>query len=366
MKKTIIIAIALFLAIFAFAACKKPESKKEASVQQAQKEEVKQQPKEKAAVKIQQLSLDDQRGFKEVLDEESLNEKEALQDIKILLKGNHNSIKFYDDWDEEERIRKIKYTDDFCTVIGRLAHLKSKEGFNFLVDVMRKKVDYPKIRACAAGAVSWYGGLKNGKWHPDGKTKGAISVLKEIVNDKDPEVRLEAAGSLLSLGEGDLALPILAELAKAGIHQSTFALDKLFAPEEIVEEGRKRLVVSHTKLWDKRGKEILIKALKYSSDEVKAFAAVSLADIGIEKNLVEETAIKILERLKNKKQKDYKVEQIRYSDYRAGYHASIALEKIKSAKGVRVLKELIENNDDVLLRGQAKESLKTIMQSESL
>jgi hypothetical protein len=317
------------------------------------------------------------RKFEGVFGQEGMDEKEALQDAWILLKGSPATIPYYQDsvyGDEKGRLEK--YSDDFCTVVRRLASLKSKEGYNLTLKVIKEKITprsiRPSSRACAAEAIGWYGELKGGKWYGD---KRSIPVLKEILKDADPEVRLQAAGSLLSLGEGSIALPVLDELAKAGIHQSTFALDKLFAPEEMEIDGRIGIFISHAKLWDERGKEILIKALSYPSDEVKAFAAVRLAEMKVDTEEVEKTSFQIVEKFKNTTIKDYGFDpqkgvpavgpraDLFYSNGRACTYAIHALRDINSRKAIPLLNYIKQNNRDwwfVCGARDAAEALDTI------
>jgi len=394
MKRTIIIAITLVLVIFSFAACKKPESKKEAQVQQAQKEEKKQaeikpeaqtkqkqqsttpsakeETKEKPVeIKESLLTEKEQREYKGGLEGE-LSYKEALSSLKILVKGDYKTIRWYQEWGKEYGFKdkdiQWRYENDICAAVKKIALVKTfpaikakasnkpppplnyQDEFVLILTVIEEKTSIPKAVACAAEAIGWY------------QDKKAIQVLNELIKNNDPEIRLQSAGSLLILDEGDTSLPVLDELAKAGIHQSTFALEKLFA-WEIKKEYGANPVISHSKLWNERGKEILVKALNYSSDEVKAYAAASLAEIGGVRELVENASIKILKKLENKKEKDYKTKEDRNSDYRAGYHASVALERIKSIKGINVLKQLIKSNDDSLLKRRAEEALNNIQQN---
>lgn len=316
---------------------------------------------EAIVVRSSMLTEQEQIAFKgDWTEPSSLTQKDALKYLRILLKGDPETIRWYKSEDAKTYgDARFLYQTHICATIQALAGKENKEGYDLILQVAEQKPDYPKAQACAAEALGWYGELKNGKWQGD---KRAIPVLRKMITDKDPEIRLQSAGTLLSLGEADIALPILDELAKAGIHQSTFALNKLFSPEERKEDGQIRIVVSHTKLWDVRGKDILKKALNYSNDEVKAFAAVSLAQIGQERNLVENTAINILEKLKYKKEKDYKTKEEFNSHGRAGEHAILALETIKSVKAVKVLNILIQNNDDPLLQQSAKKAITGIQQ----
>jgi HEAT repeat protein len=248
---------------------------------------------------------------------------------------------------------------DICSNVMFLSKGKNKDAYSLILQVIEKKTEYSRALECSIVAVGLYGKLKNGKWHGD---KRSIPVLKNLVNDKDPKIRVQSAGALLSLGEGDLALPVLDELAKSGIPQSITALKRLFALEEREVNGIKRIVLSDTKLLDKRGEKILIKSLNYSSNEVKAFAAVRLAHMGIEKKRVEDTAITVLERLIDKKERGYKKAREWRSDKTAGYYAIAALEKIKSSAGINVLKKFLNNNYDASLQKRAKLALENIQQ----
>jgi HEAT repeat protein len=324
-----------------------------------------------------ELTEEEQRTFKGCIEPRSITQEDAFKYLHILIKGDPETIRWYREYEKDEKRtlivdRRSLYQEDICAVVKVISRNKpmvqvlsgtrymmralpknkhmvqvlSKEesekiekGYNLILQVIEQKADYPRARACAIKAIGLYGEFRDGKWYGD---KRSLPVLKEAVNDKDPEVRLQAAGVLLSLGEGDIALPVLDELARAGISQSTTALDKLFMP-------------SLPKLWDERGKDIIIKALSYPGDEVKAYAALKLVDMGVEKELAEATAIKILERLKDKKRRDYSL-----SDRKAGYNAIAVLEKTKSASGAKVLKLLIKNNEDTLLQKRAKKALEII------
>ncbi|GBE04853.1 hypothetical protein BMS3Abin10_00470 [bacterium BMS3Abin10] len=134
----------------------------------------------------------------------------------------------------------------------------------------------------------------------------------------------------------------------------------MFAPEERRVNGKRRIVLSETRLFDERGRDILVKALNYSGDEIRAFAALRLAGMGVEKELVENTAIEILERLKDKKKKDYKKLREWQRAIRAGYNAVSALEKIKSAKGLDVLNALVEHSEEPVIQKKAESALENI------
>ena len=344
MKKSIIPVIAAIV-IFLFTSCQKAKEleKKEAQVQQTQKEEIKQPLEQKPEVQMQKkeqlssgmemkedkkentieinkspLTTKEQKEFEGGL-ETQVSYKEALKSLPILLKGNHKTIRWYQDWggkyNFDDKARSDKYEWDICAVLKKLATTKAlpavkasalskplpllnaEQEIDLTLRVAKEKLSYPKGVSCAAEKLGWY------------QDKRVIPVLKELTKNKDPQVRLQAAGSLLILGEGDTALPVLDDLAKAGIqHLSPFVVEKLFA-WEIRNESGKEPIISHTKLWDKRGQELLIKALDYPSDEVKAAAATRLAEMGIEKEKTEKTAFDIVQRLMYKTEKNYGIGQ---------------------------------------------------------
>ena len=332
-----------------------------------------------------QLTGEEQKSFKGCIGIKGITQEDALNYLRVLVKGDPGTIRWYAEYEKaEDRMafedRNSLYQEDVCSMVRVLSRNKNiadavsgnrrvvrilseeesrevEEGYKLVMRVIKQKAGYPKARACAVEAVKLYGELKDGEWHGD---KRSIPVLKEAVNDKDPEVRLQAAAALLSLGEGDIALPVLDGLAGAGIPRSIIALDKLFAPEERRVNGKRRIVLSETRLFDERGRDILVKALNYSGDEIRAFAALRLAGMGVEKELVENTAIEILERLKDKKKKDYKKLREWQRAIRAGYNAVSALEKIKSAKGLDVLNALVEHSEEPVIQKKAESALENI------
>jgi hypothetical protein len=406
MKKTIIIAITLILAGFLFTSCQKSketEGKKEVQVRDVHKEEGKSQPAEtKSEVQAEQqppagqqlinehqekpakspLTEKEQKEFQGGL-EIGLSYKDAMKSLSILLTGDHKTIRWYQDWGKEynfdDKARSDKYEWDICAVVKKLATTKAlpalkasafskplpplnaEQEIDLTLRVAEEKLSYPKGVSCAAEVLGWY------------QDKKAVPVLKKLIINKDPQVRLQAAGSLLILGEGDTALPVLDEIAKAGfIPLSPFVIEKLFA-WEIRKESGKEPIISHTKLLDIRGQELLIKALDYPSDEVKAAAATRLAEMGIEKEKTESAALGIVQKLMHKTEKDYGIGQQRVpnetytksyvlpgyegkkleelkehfsSDLRACNNAIFALGWLKSKKAVPLLKYIMGKNTE--------------------
>ncbi len=399
MKKTTIILVGLIIAGLLITSCQKAKEteKKEAQVEkqetQTQKKRVKQesQPKQEqpftpqeakegkkekpVEIKPSPLTEEDQR-FLWKMDTGPWNtpnvfktKQEAIKYLKILLKGDHAKIIPFDPKSENysefgDSGQREVHAELICSAIHALV-LKQKEqkrvdkkAFELVLEVLKKKKDYPKAYACASKYIGWHVTMEGGR---DEKATEAIPLLKEAIKHSDPKVRLHAAGSLFALGEPDIALPVLDELARQG---EVEALPLLFEPDK---DG----VVRWSKLnfWDKRGLEIIKRAIDYPSDEVKGWAAIALISIGIEKEKVEEVAFSIVKRLMYKTKKDYgfktsdgpkgphnvllpeyegknirELEEKFYSDGRACDRSMAVLGRLKSKRAVPMLKHIKEKN----------------------
>ncbi|MEW6109776.1 MAG: HEAT repeat domain-containing protein [Nitrospirota bacterium] len=222
MKEIIVVLSTLILASFLFASCQKakePENQKETRIQQTQKEEAKQQPSEqKPGDQAKEETYNDMKDspvtpaeqkkveakFKgEIFREDFKNDKEIIEYLQILMKGNHRSfyLKTPDKPGarEGEPLSRFQYGDVIRIL---LSYLKIKDAFPFAVEILKTKKDYPEAMAMAAKAVKF------------AQDKSVIPLLREVAKHPDPTVRLEAAGSLLVLGDADTALPVLDALAE--------------------------------------------------------------------------------------------------------------------------------------------------------
>jgi hypothetical protein len=279
------------------------------------------------------------------------NEKEAIRYLKILLKGNEKTIRWYQNLamtgkskEEAERRRKWRYSDNIATALDAINTETSKEGFKLAVEVLRTKREYPEALAKAALVVKF------------AHDPSVISILREIVNYPIPSVRLQVAGSLLSLGEADTALPVLDELAEKEGY--TGALYYLFrGPGKIIDE---------------RGYKILEKALNFPRAEVRISATKLLLESKkIQKEKAEEIGTEILNKLKTNTLKNYglkldpneiykiiplsdmkphelgKATDLERSDSRACEYAMILLAELKSKKAIPILKYIDSNNSGI-------------------
>ena len=268
--------------------------------------------------------------------------KNVLRYLKILVKGNPKTIRWYINHPESEEAQKEDYGGAIASAFEELDLNKSKEAYSLALEVLKTKKDYPEA---LAGAVSALGKTGN---------QGAIPPIREIAKSPDEGLQLIAVGALLKLGDGDTALPILDRLATKGY------------PLAI------RLLVSKSGvLYDKRGKAILVKALSNPRAEVTMMAAMSLYRMGLDKGKCEEAALNIMKTHLYKKNEDYgfkmlggnpsnlkllpsyknrnlkELAQNFYSDMRACSYAAWLLGELKSKKAIPMLEYMEKNNTGV-------------------
>jgi hypothetical protein len=295
------------------------------------------------------------------------NEKEAIKYLKILLKGNEKTIRWYQKLDmagkskeEAAKWKKWKYSDNIATALDAIDVGANKEGFKLAVEVLKTRREYPEALARAAEVVKF------------AHDPSVIRILREIANYPIPSVRLQVAGSLLSLGDADTALPVLEELAEKEGY--TGALYYLFrGPGKIIDE---------------RGYNIVEKALNNPKAEMRISATKLLLESKkIRRDKAEEIAIAILNKLKDNRLENYglrldpkevykiiplsdmkpnefeKARDQERSDSRACEYTMILLKELKSKTAIVILKYINSNNSDIscICRSKnAKNALKTI------
>lgn len=310
---------------------------------------------------VQSQTADMEKSFEGCFMPGTLSQEDALKSLRILVKGDHDKIPYYGEYERfanhPAARAETTYQNDICEVVKALSQEMNIEAYDLILRVIERKKDYPVARVCAIKAIMIYGEIIDGKWHGD---KESVPALRKAVREEDPDIRLNAAAALLSLEEGDIALPILEEFARGGTARSIPALDSLFAPEQRALRGKVRVVLSNTLLFDERGKDILISALNYSGNELRVFAAMRLSGMGIEEKRAEETAIDVIENLRQRKRKDYKQSAEWQADRRSLFHAIELLEKINSEAGIGILEKYADNTDDRLLQKRAETALNSI------
>ncbi len=381
MKKITIILTALVFVSFLFTSCRKakePEGKKETQGQTQKpeatqsEEEVKQQPvetkseilsKQESTIEIKSGLVTDEERKKveekfqgEIFEENFENDKEVIEHLKILLKGNHKTFHldtpYMPDVHKGERISQFQYGDVIRIL---LSFLKVKDAFNFAIEILKTKTEYPEAVSEAAKVLRF------------AQDKSVIPLLKEVAKHPNPTVRLEASGSLLSLGDADTALPILDELAEKEGYSGALYL----------------LFTGPGKIMDERGYKIVEKALNNPKAEVRISAVKLLLESKkITKEKAEETALGILGELKDKTLKDYglapgpkgsgkilplsditdvrKAKEQENSDGRACEYTMNLLAGLKSKKAVPALKYIEKTNTEwwyVCWNNHAKDAL---------
>lgn len=370
MKKVAIILMALILLSFSITSCRKAKEPESTKQTPAQKEEIKpetkpevqptQQPpaapvaKEEKPHAMEPSPLtEEEQKFIEEMEFGPLNtpnafksKDEATRYLKILIKGNHRNVRFFQKFEDKERAQR-EYGIAIESALSVLNPTK-KENFELIIRVMKEKRDYSIAVALA---------IKKLKGSGD---KRVIELDKELIKHPDAGVRLEAAGALLVEGYPDTALPVLDELAKEG---STGALYYLFSkPGKIIDE---------------RGYAIVEKALNHPKAEVKISAVKLLLDAKkITKERAEEMALATLTIFKSSKEygigwddkrgiiplpgfeKDFeKSNQQQGSDWRAIETAISILVELKSKKAIPALERLARNPDASYLQNRANDAL---------
>lgn len=289
--------------------------------------------------------------------------EDQIKILNILVKGNHKNIEYFENKEEYLNVINMR--------LKELVEVRNIDTFEILLKIIKSKIKYPRLRENAIELLSYYGEMNNNKWEwqLDKKIK-AMLVLEEVLNDTDPDVRLQAAATLLSMGDAETALPVLDKLAKKG--NTIKVLSKLYAFTEVIVNNKIVRVISNTKLWDEKAKDIFKNVLKHESDIIKADAASRLINLE-EKVIAEPVLLDILKRLKNMKlynyeltEKDYKNSgrggkeekyQIYVNDKTALNNAINGLEIIKSKKAIPDLKDILKNYEINSLHKRVKEVL---------
>lgn len=289
----------------------------------------------------------------EILREAFKNHEEIIEYLKILMKGNHKTFHLNTPdkpgATEGEPLRRFQYGDVIRIL---LSYIKIKDAFPFAIEILKTKRDYPEAMSTAAKILKF------------GNDKSVIPLLQETARHPAPQVRLEAAGSLLSLGDADTALPILDELAEKEGYSS--ALYYLFTkkPGKTIE------------IIDERGYTIVEKALNNQEAVIRIHAVKLLLESKkMKKERAEEIALATLDNFKSSKEygigvddkrgiiplpgfeKDFEKSNLRWgSDWRAIETAISILKELESKKAIPALERLANNPDASYLAREARET----------
>lgn len=286
-------------------------------------------------------------------------ESGALKYVKILLKGDHNSYRYFRAMKTEVE-SKTGYDEAMESALYWLKP-KKKEAFNVIVEILKTKQDYPRTVAEAARLISF------------ADDRAVVPLLTELTKHPDARVRCAAASSLYDMGDADTALPLLKDLIDN--EASTEAMSALF-------DWRKGNAI---KVKDERGYEILVAALENKRNRVRIEAARLLYDAKrISRGKAKQICIDILTSYKPMKNygvmydpKDqYKTKIIPIpgkqivdvglatkawsSDWRAYEDSVYLLKRIKDKSTIPALQKFLSQTDDTLHVKHVKDAISYI------
>jgi HEAT repeat protein len=281
----------IMLAVVLISSCQKAKEPAPSTQAQPQKEEVKKSADQKPNVAIQDegpievvtspLTEAEQKAFGGgALATPIENEAEAINYLKLLLKGSPKTIRWYQQAIKEnnytQKVAREWYEGDIGVAVEAINTRTSAEGFKLVAEVLKTKKEYPKAMAKAASAMKY------------SQNTSIIPLLRDVAKHPDhPNVRLEAAGSLLYLGDADTALPILEELTE----------------KEGFSETLRYLFRDKGKIIDERGYKIVEKALTNKNAAVRISAAKILFEAKkLSKAKMEEIALETLKIFKSERE----------------------------------------------------------------
>jgi predicted negative regulator of RcsB-dependent stress response len=258
------------------------------------------------------------------------SENEAIKYLKILLKGNEKTIRWYQDWEllgkdreTREKEKKQNYGENIATALHAINTKTNKEGLQLAIEVLKTKREYPEALEGAADAI------RKALRYPGDEE--LIPLLREIVTYPNSSVRLFVAKALLELGDSNTALPILDQVTREGY---TAALGYIFD----TMKGKE---------WEQKGIASFRKALTYENKESKALGALFLIRLSnkgrvkVDLEKIESMLLEMFESILNKQKWDEPINGEGYSDGRAVEIIIPALKELKSHKAIPLLKRLL-------------------------
>jgi hypothetical protein len=263
---------------------------------------------------------------------------DARKYLRIALKGNHKTIKWYADKKKEypEYARTSIYSGSMAAAVGSLMPERHIEDYGLIIRVLKEAKEYPDALKAAIIQVG------------HAKDTSLIPILEGFINHHEPDIRLEAAHSLLKLGEVDTALTVLDEQIKMG---KTIALGHVY----------------HTfygKDWQERGLAQIRKALGYENNEVKALAALFLIHLRNEEVIKDDLKplgkllFEICEEIVAKEK--WPMSSYGYSDHRALGSIIIAFVELDEKKAIPCLKKIAEHPEASFLDRDAKKAIEKL------
>lgn len=279
----------------------------------------------------EQKYLDDISGRVLITGEVLKTEKESKKYLKIILKGNHKTIRWSSSGRKEDEQKRL-YGGAVSNAILML-NAKNIDSFDLAVRVIKEKREYPEAVAAAAEVLGLSG------------EKRAIPFLKEILHHTDKNVKYQAGKWLLTLGDIDTALPELEKLAKNG---NTAALGDIFHGME-------------GKSWEDRGIAAIKKAVDYDNKESMALACLFISGL-IQKGTVSFDTTKIernvLVAVENIiKQPKWIFVENGYSDHRAMEILIAVINEQKIVKAIPLLERAAAHPDASYVQKRAQDAI---------
>jgi hypothetical protein len=193
----------------------------------------------------------------------------AIKYLRILLKGDHNSFRFFQGLPNEQA--KTYYGEAIASALSVIGS-GNKDVLDLTGHILKTKQDYPVAIAEAARHVA------------DTNDKRIIPLLQQLVNNPAlGEYRCEVANALLDFGDADSALPVLKELIDKEAYYEAFS--------DLFIWG----IGGQIKIKDERGYAILENALDNGITLARIEAASFLYKAKkISKQKAQETAIRII------------------------------------------------------------------------
>jgi len=331
-------------------------------------------------------SEQNQFAFLDFIDNRSLLKiNDATNLLKLMLKGNADDIRYYlkvrfnlGDASGSIAIGDLEYYQkDTCDLLYALISHNKEISYRFASELLKIKYEYSDIVKCSLASMWIY------------EKKEAVSFIKKFLDYKVPrnvfdiynnepfiqrqeeKVTLEAAGSLLALGNSNDSLPVLETLAKKG---NSLAIPYLLSCTSL----------DKCNMRNKKVLPIIKNAMTFPKDSIKAEAALFLARLNLkDKEIdkqIEELALNIVKKYMNSTEKDFGLSNEKVISFgntdeewdkignsvdaaRACDYAIYLLGLIKSKTAIPVLKQIEKNNMEwyyTCKNKNAKDALKNI------
>lgn len=238
----------------------------------------------------------------------SLKINDATDLLKLMIKGDHDTIRYYlkhrfslGSSSGSLAIGDLEYyQENICDLLHALISHDKEISYRFASELLKIKYEYFDTVKCSLASMWIY------------QKKEAVPFIKKFLDYRIPhifdiynskrfiqrteeEITLEAAGSLLGLGNLNDSLPILENLAKKG---NTYAIPYLL-----------NCYRDKCNMRNKKVLPIIKNAMTFPKDKIKAEAAFFLARLDLKDktidNQIEALALNIVKKYMNSTEKDF-------------------------------------------------------------